>query len=99
MSIPKLEKILEFSNGSIYTWKKAQPGLDKLLKIADYFDVSLDGLTGRCPLHGTYKGKKIAIAARNAKDDKEVTEEDIEILNKISKYLSQKGREALENDI
>lgn len=44
----KLEKELEFSNGSISKWKNSTPNPDRLKKIADYFAVSVDYLiTGK----------------------------------------------------
>ena len=43
-SVPKLEKELGFSNGSMYNWDKNSPSIDKLQKVADYFTVSTDYL-------------------------------------------------------
>ena len=44
----KLEKELGFSNGSISKWKISMPTTERLQKIADYFDVSIDYLlTGK----------------------------------------------------
>ena len=40
----KLEKELGFSNGSISKWKVSMPSPDRLQKIADYFNVTLDYL-------------------------------------------------------
>lgn len=42
ISIPKLEKELEFGRGSIYNWEKSSPSIDKVKKVADYFNVSVD---------------------------------------------------------
>lgn len=42
ISIPKLEKSLGLSRGSIYNWDKNSPSVDKVQKIADYFDVSIN---------------------------------------------------------
>lgn len=43
-----LEKELEFSNGSISKWKKSTPTHERLQKVADYFNVSVDYLmTGK----------------------------------------------------
>ena len=49
ISAHKLEVTLGFSNSTISTWKsgKFRPSLDALIKIADYFNVSLDYLVGR----------------------------------------------------
>ena len=42
--ISNLEKELEISNGSIYKWGENTPGIDKVLKVAKYFGVSVDSL-------------------------------------------------------
>jgi len=43
-SIPKLEKDLGFGKGSIYKWDKNSPSIDKLQKVADHFEMSVDSL-------------------------------------------------------
>jgi transcriptional regulator with XRE-family HTH domain len=43
-SIPKLEKEFGFGHGSIYNWEKNSPSVDKLRKVAKYFNVTLDSL-------------------------------------------------------
>ena len=40
----KLEKALGFSNGSISKWKTSMPTPDRLQKLAEYFNVSVDYL-------------------------------------------------------
>lgn len=40
----KLEKQLEFSNGSISKWKNSMPTPDRLKKVADHFGVTVDYL-------------------------------------------------------
>ena len=47
MTFAELERILGFSNGQIRRWEKTKPGIDKIQKVADYFDVSVDYLLGR----------------------------------------------------
>ena len=42
LSQGKLEKELGFSNGSISKWKNSTPTPDRLQKIADYFNVSIE---------------------------------------------------------
>jgi Predicted transcriptional regulator len=46
ISVPRLEKILDFSPNSLYSWKKATPTIEKLVSIANYFEVSLEYLLG-----------------------------------------------------
>lgn len=47
ISIRRLEEILGYGNGTIRRWGKQTPGVDKIQKVADYFDVSVDYLLGR----------------------------------------------------
>ena len=47
MTVAELERKLDFSQGSIRHWDKTYPGVDKVQKVAEYFDVSTDYLLGR----------------------------------------------------
>jgi transcriptional regulator with XRE-family HTH domain len=47
MSIAEVERKLDFSNGSLYKWTRTSPSGEKLKKVADFFDVSVDYLLGR----------------------------------------------------
>lgn len=47
ISIRKLEEDLDYGNGTIRRWETNSPGIDKVEKVADYFDVSTDYLLGR----------------------------------------------------
>lgn len=47
LSLPALESTLGFGNGTILKWDKSTPNADKLTKVADYFNVSIDYLLGR----------------------------------------------------
>ncbi len=47
ISISRLEKELSFANGSIRRWNESSPSVDKLEKVADYFNVTTDYLLGR----------------------------------------------------
>lgn len=50
-SLPKLERELGFSNGSIYKWDTNSPSANKALKVAQYFGVTVDYLlTGECAI-------------------------------------------------
>lgn len=57
ISIRKLEYDLGYGNGTIRRWETNSPGIDKVEKIADYFDVSTDYLLGRTE-NGFNKTKK-----------------------------------------
>ncbi|WP_203264833.1 helix-turn-helix domain-containing protein [Streptococcus uberis] len=47
LSLNKLEEKLGFSRNTIYNMKKSTPNIDRVSKIADYFNVSTDYLLGR----------------------------------------------------
>lgn len=47
VSPAKLEEKLGFSQGLISRWKDKTPSLDKIVDIADYFNVTIDELIGR----------------------------------------------------
>lgn len=47
LSLPQLETELGLGNGTISRWKSSSPNTDKLQKIADHFNVSMDYLLGR----------------------------------------------------
>ena len=47
LSLPQLEQELGLGNGTISRWSSSSPNTEKLQKIADYFNVSMDYLLGR----------------------------------------------------
>lgn len=47
MNLPQLEVELGLGNGTISRWKSSSPNTEKLQRIADYFNVSMDFLLGR----------------------------------------------------
>ncbi|MBC1642290.1 helix-turn-helix transcriptional regulator [Listeria welshimeri] len=47
ITIAELERQLKIPNGTIRRWDKSTPGIDKIQKVADYFNVSVDYLLGR----------------------------------------------------
>jgi len=42
-----LERALQLGQGTIRKWDRSSPSIEKLQKVADYFNVSVDYLTGR----------------------------------------------------
>lgn len=54
ITISKLESDLGFGNSSIKKWEKvSSPSVDKIVKVASYFDVSVDYLLGRTDIVGS----------------------------------------------
>lgn len=49
MSLPDLELKIGLGNGTISRWKNSSPNTDKLTKVADELNVSVDYLLGREP--------------------------------------------------
>ena len=54
ISIAKLESDLGFGNSSIKKWEKtSSPSVDKIVKVANYFEVSVDFLLGRSEIESS----------------------------------------------
>lgn len=54
ITIAKLESDLGFGNSSIKKWEKSSsPSIDKIVKVATYFDVSIDYLMGRTDIESS----------------------------------------------
>ena len=47
VTLAELERSLDFSNGSLRKWDTSTPSGDKIEKVADCFNVSVDYLLGR----------------------------------------------------
>ncbi|MDT2635476.1 helix-turn-helix transcriptional regulator [Enterococcus dongliensis] len=75
ISIRRLEEILGYGNGTIRRWEKQTPGVDKIQKVADYFDVSVDYLLGR-----TDKKRYYDLTEKDEKDIAKELEEMIDDL-------------------
>ena len=80
LTLAQLERNVGISNGQIRRWDTSSPKVENLLKIADYFSVSLDYLMGRtqqteinpqAPMKSTQKELHIHITTE------ELTEEEI----------------------
>lgn len=99
ISISMLEKALGFGNGTIRRWDNTLPSSDKLEKVADYFNTSMDKLMDRkVSEFDTYKAyneteKKLLLLARKAVDvPVEHREAAIKMFeNTIDYYLKVKG--------
>jgi len=47
ITFAELERTLTLANGALKKWEKSSPSIDKVERVANYFGVSLDYLTGR----------------------------------------------------
>ncbi|MGH2116659.1 helix-turn-helix domain-containing protein [Aerococcus sp. L_32] len=65
VSIAELERKLELSNGSISKWNTYMPNTEPLLKVANYFNVSVDELLGKETVEDTPTVLAIQRKARN----------------------------------
>ena len=61
LTFAELERRLNFSNGQIARWNKQTPGIDKVQKVADYFNVSVDYLLSRNTKEDKYEQQLIAM--------------------------------------
>lgn len=71
VSLAQIERDLNFSNGIISSWKNGRASQDKLVAIADYFDVSTDYLLGR-------PEKKLSSEEQETKDLKKFLENNLD---------------------
>lgn len=100
-----LEKELGFSNGSISKWKKSQPTFDRLKKLADYFEVTVEYLLNGETVDekpGYYINEKTAVIAQNIFENKQLRAlfdvqcdmdpDDLEALHNMALALKRKER-------
>lgn len=80
LSINELEEKLEIGKNSLYSWKKGIPKGTNLIKVADYFDVSVDYLLGRTEDRKTSLAEKYGVFAF---DGEPVTDEEVEFLKSV----------------
>ncbi len=82
ISIAKLESELGFGNSSIKKWgNTSSPSVDKIIKVASYFDVSVDYLLGRTDIEGSIS--------------EVIGDEDIVSFQRARQKMTQKDRERM----
>ena len=89
-------KIEELSAGfgwgvnSIYRWDKSSPSFDKIIKVADFFNVSIDSLVGNVITIEEYRQNKpndpYIILGEKAKEKGMP----VEVLEKLIEFYTQK---------
>src|SRR5690625_3115136 len=86
ISVSKLESKLNIPNNTIYQWNTRRPSIDRLEKVADYFNVSVDYLLGRT------EDKVIeTIAAHH--DGEEWTDEELEEIERFKEFVKSKRKQ------
>ncbi|WP_270997008.1 helix-turn-helix domain-containing protein [Listeria seeligeri] len=85
MSLNELERELNFGKNSIYRWKERNPSIDKIDKVADYFNVTTDYLLGREQFDNS------DLFAAHIEDD--LTEEERIEIEKYLKFIRSQKKE------
>lgn len=93
ISINDLEESLGYSKNTLYRLKSQKPGADKLINIADYFDVSVDYLLGR-----TDQKRYYDLTEKDERDIQKDLEKMIENINGGSGYAAFDGHSIDELD-
>ena len=91
ISLNKLEEKLGFSRNTIYNMKKSTPNVERVSKIADFFNVSTDYLLGRTENPNIARNGDASapldlrdIAAQSMLfDGKPLTEDDIDFITAV----------------
>lgn len=100
MSIYQLEEEIDIGRNTIYQWNKRTPSADKLQKVADYFNVSVDYLLGRTdnPTAGLSKKPQFtveeALESVMSDDGKPLTEHDRKVLTGIIEAYLENNSDA-----
>ncbi|ATH93354.1 hypothetical protein ACH95_00900 [Bacillus glycinifermentans] len=92
ISLSRLEENVGFGKNSTYSWKQNNPSSDKLKKVADYFNVSVDYLLGRTDdpkIQGQYDID--TIAAHH--DGEDWTEEELREIERFKEFVRLKRKQ------
>lgn len=97
VSLAQIERTLDFSNGVISSWKKSNASQDKIIKVANYFNVSTDYLLGRTnnrKLDKTDLDIEDALNGAMSYDGKPLSEHDKNIMRDLLRaYLKHQDNE------
>lgn len=100
MNPSRLESELGFGRGTLYTWRKSSPSVDKLQKVADYFNVTVDYLLGTSSIEKLESksddiDEDIRVIARGMQKLKNESPDDFNFVKKLLKTMSDKADEEL----
>lgn len=81
ITVKQMEETLDITRSSVCRWNNNPPTLNSIIKVANYFNVSIDGLVGR----------DIKYSDEQAMLDAEISE-DFELKEAIKKYYTLDDR-------
>ncbi|OMC87426.1 hypothetical protein BK128_08340 [Viridibacillus sp. FSL H7-0596] len=90
LSIAELERKAGLPNGQIRRWSTSNPGIDKVEKVADFFNVSVDYLLGRTNNQFTDLPEDIETIAAHI--DKDVTKDEIENIKNYIEFIKSQRK-------
>lgn len=93
ITFAELERRIEISNGQIRRWDKVSPKNENLLKVAEYFNVSLDYLNNRTKIRSVVEQtcedeKEPHTIAAHIEDD--VTEDEMDEIKNYIEFIKSK---------
>jgi transcriptional regulator with XRE-family HTH domain len=91
INIEYLGTKLELGAKAIYKWDKSSPKVDTIIKVADYFNVSIDYLIGRSITEDEYiKEKPLDITYRLLSEKAREKGMPVDVLEKLIEFYTQK---------
>ncbi|MFV0519785.1 MAG: helix-turn-helix domain-containing protein [Lachnospirales bacterium] len=99
-NLSSLELELGFGKGTIYKWDKSSPSIDKLSKVASFFELTMDEFLKDTPYNQTYNKREIdnSFTEKDKKDIAKTMNELIEQLNNDREYALMFDGEALDEE-
>ncbi|MDA1478118.1 helix-turn-helix transcriptional regulator [Bacillus sp. CLL-3-40] len=91
ISLTELAKRVDMGVNSLYKWKTQKPAVDKLQKVADYFQVSVDYLLGRTDEKKLPEQDIDTIAAHH--DGEDWTKEELEEIERFKEFVRLKRKQ------
>lgn len=102
ISVSKVAIDLGFSENLFYQWKKSSPKSDRLQKVADYFDVSVDYLLGRTDNSSPAAQPDEGFLRLNMTDltpnERKEVEKDVDDIYQLALQKIKKRRELMNRD-
>ena len=91
ISMARLERELGFAAGSICKWDNKIPSVERIAKVADYFGVSLDTITGRKTNLELITGiRDVYLSLARSAQDKGIDAGDLEILMEAARSMRER---------